>query len=245
MSTKAIVLSSGGVDSTTCLGLAIDDVGAENVLTVSVLYGQKHKKELECAKKLAEYYNVKHETLDLSEIFKYSNCSLLSQSTEEVPEGDYADQINRDANGKVSTYVPFRNGLMLSSVASMAQSIFPDDEVKLYIGAHADDAAGNAYADCSVEFTDAIGEAIRIGTYNKVPLVAPLVHMNKAEVVRTGLELKVPYELTWSCYNGQDKSICSKWCRRSCIKVKERTHEKDRKESNFTLHDFRSIACNF
>lgn len=205
MSKKAVVLSSGGVDSTTCVGIAVNDLGSDNVSTVSVFYGQKHSKELECAKAVANYYNLPHYELDLSGIFKFSNCSLLSDSTEEVPEGSYEDQISRKENGMVSTYVPFRNGLMLSAVASLAVSIYPDDEVDIYIGAHADDAAGSAYADCSPEFTDAIAQAINIGTYNMVKVVAPLVNMNKAEVVRTGLYIKVPYDLTWSCYNGKDE----------------------------------------
>lgn len=202
---KAVVLSSGGVDSTTCIGLAVKDVGAENVSTVSVFYGQKHSKELECAKKIANYYKVTNYTLDLSEVMKYSNCSLLKQSTEDIRHESYADQIAKDGSGKVSTYVPFRNGLMLSAVASLAMSIYPDDDVDIYLGAHADDAAGRAYADCSEEFTDAMNTAIRIGTYEQVKLVAPLVNMNKAEVVKTGLELGVPYELTWSCYEGGDR----------------------------------------
>ena len=84
-------------------------------------------------------------------------------------------------------------------------SIYPDDETDIYLGAHADDAAGNAYADCSKEFTDAIGKAINIGTYKKVRLRAPLVNLNKAGVVKIGLDLHVPYELTWSCYEGKDK----------------------------------------
>jgi 7-cyano-7-deazaguanine synthase len=91
---------------------------------------------------------------------------------------------------------------MLSVVASLAQSLFPDDNVTICIGAHADDSAGNAYADCSTEFLKSMSDAIRIGTYNKVTLVAPFAEINKAEVVKTGLALKVPYELTWSCYNG-------------------------------------------
>jgi len=202
---KALVLSSGGVDSTTCVGIAVDELGADNVSTVSIFYGQKHSKELECARKVSEYYGLKHYELDLSGIFRFSNCSLLEGSTEEVPEGSYEDQINRKENGMVSTYVPFRNGLMLAAVASLAVSIYPEDEVDIYLGAHADDAAGSAYADCSPEFTDAMREAIYIGTYNKVKVVAPLVNMNKAGVVRTGLKLNVPYELTWSCYNGGDK----------------------------------------
>ena len=100
---KALVLSSGGVDSTTCLGLAVHELGAANVVSVSMFYGQKHKKELEAARKLAEYYNVQHYELDLSVVFAQSNCSLLSHSTQEVPEGDYADQIDRSENGMVST----------------------------------------------------------------------------------------------------------------------------------------------
>ena len=202
---KALVLSSGGVDSTTCIGVAVKDVGAENVSTVSIFYGQKHDKELQCADKIAKHYNVPHYTLNLSEILKFSNCSLLKHSDNEIPEGDYADQIDRADNGMVATYVPFRNGLMLSSVAALAVSLYPEDDVDIYLGAHADDAAGNAYADCSAEFTDAMTAAINIGTYGKVHVKAPLVNMNKAEVVKTGLELEVPYELTWSCYEGGEK----------------------------------------
>lgn len=202
---KALVLSSGGVDSTTCLGLAVHELGAANVASVSMFYGQKHKKELEAARKLAEYYNVQHYELDLSVVFAQSNCSLLSHSTQEVPEGDYADQIGRSVNGMVSTFVPFRNGMFLSAAASLASSLFPDEEVTIYIGAHADDAAGNAYADCSVDFIDSMNDAIYLGTYKKVSIVAPFVNSDKAEVVAKGLELRVPYQYTWSCYNGGDK----------------------------------------
>lgn len=204
---KAIVLNSGGVDSTTCVSLAVDQLGKENVTTVSVYYGQKHSKELECAEKIAEYYGVDHRVIDLSKtgIMDDSNCPLLQQSTEEIPEKSYAEQIEQNGEGMVSTYVPFRNGLMLSSIAALAMAKYPDDEVFIYLGAHADDAAGEAYADCSKAFTDAIGQAISIGTYGKVQLVAPLVELNKAGVVEMGLKLGTPYELTWSCYNGGDR----------------------------------------
>ena len=205
MSKKAIVLSSGGVDSTTCVGLAVMEYGDVNTSTVSVFYGQKHKKEIECARKVAEYYNLEHYELDLSNILQYSNCSLLEKSTEAIIHKSYAQQIAENGEGKVSTYVPFRNGLMLSAVAALAQSIYPDDEVHVFLGPHADDAAGNAYADCSIAFTDAMNKAINIGTYGKVILEAPLVNMNKAQVVETGLGIHVPYELTWSCYEGGDR----------------------------------------
>lgn len=201
---KAMVLSSGGVDSTTCLALAIHRLGVRNVAAVSVFYGQKHDKELACARKVAAHYGVSHYELDLSAVFAQSNCSLLKQSTAEIVHKSYADQIAENGEGMVATYVPFRNGLMLSAVASLAMSVFPDDDVKLYLGAHADDAAGNAYADCSEAFVNAMGRAISLGTYHKVTIEAPFNTMNKAELVRVGLSLQVPYEMTWSCYEGGD-----------------------------------------
>ena len=204
---KALVLSSGGVDSTTCVAMAIEKYGRENVTTLSCYYGQKHSKELHCAKQIAKYYNVAHYEVDLSSVMKFSNCSLLSQSTEKIRHESYAEQIAKDGEGMVSTYVPFRNGLLLASIAALAMSLFPKEEVEVYYGAHADDAAGHAYADCSVEFAEAMKKAIEIGTYDKVHLVAPLINWNKARVVKEGLRLKVPYELTWSCYEG-DTCAC-------------------------------------
>lgn len=204
---KAIVLSSGGIDSTTCVSIAINNLGVSNVTTVSVYYGQKHYKELDCAKKIADYYNVSHEIIDLSKtgIMDSSSCSLLQQSNVDIPEGEYADQIDKSDNGMVSTYVPFRNGLILASVAAMAMAKYPNDDIDIYLGVHADDSAGNAYADCSFAFTEAMNSAIVLGTYGKVHLKSPLVNMNKAGVVKIGLELGTPYELTWSCYKGGNK----------------------------------------
>ena len=203
---KVIVLSSGGLDSTTCLGLAVANVGAENVVTASLFYGQKHEKELECARKVAEYYKVTHIEKDISTVMEFSNCSLLSKSTEEIKHESYADQIKENGEGRVSTYVPFRNGLLLSIAAAIADSLFPGEEVQIYYGAHADDAAGNAYADCSPEFAEAISNAIKIGTYGNISVIAPFIKTNKAGVVKKGLELGVPYELTWSCYEGGKKA---------------------------------------
>lgn len=202
----AVVLNSGGVDSTTAVGLAVDLYGKENVITVSAYYGQKHDIELKCATNVAKYYGVKHMEIDLSKIFAYSNCSLLANSTEEIRHKSYADQIAEDGEGMVRTYVPFRNGLLLSSVAAIAMSLVedkPDTIANIYLGAHADDAAGEAYADCSPEFTDTMKRAIEIGTYSKVSVRAPFVNMTKADIVGLGLKLKVPYELTHSCYEGE------------------------------------------
>jgi 7-cyano-7-deazaguanine synthase len=203
---KALVLFSGGLDSTTALALAISKYGKENVVALSVSYGQKHIKEIEASNKIARYYDVEHIFLDLAKIFEYSNCSLLSQNSDiAIPEGEYAKQL-QEQNGALSTYVPFRNGLFLSSAASIALS--KDCDI-IYYGAHADDAAGEAYPDCSEEFTKAINEAIYLGSGKKVSVVGPFVNMHKADIVKLGLELNVPYELTWSCYEGHDKA-CGK-----------------------------------
>lgn len=200
---KILVLSSGGVDSTTCLAMAVQEAGAKNVIALSIYYGQKHDKELQAAKAVADYYGVKRMELDLSTIFAGSNCSLLKQSTEAIPQESYAQQI-AETGGKtpVSTYVPFRNGLFLSSAASIALSQGCE---KILYGAHADDAAGAAYPDCSLQFVTAMNQAIVEGTGGQLRLEAPFVSVSKAEVVRRGLELGVPYELTWSCYEGGDK----------------------------------------
>ena len=95
---------------------------------------------------------------------------------------------------------------MLSAVTSLAQSIYLDDFVYIYLGNHADDAAGNAYPDCSLEFVEAMNQAIGFGTAGQVQLESPFVNDNKAQVVATGLKLKTPYELTYSCYNGKEQA---------------------------------------
>ncbi len=199
MSEKALVLCSGGVDSTTLLAMACDKYGTENVIALSISYGQKHAREIESAKAVAAHYSVEQRFLDLGEIFADSNCSLLDHSSEAIPQESYADQLKESEGTPVSTYVPFRNGLFLSSAASMALSLGCS---VLYYGAHHDDWAGNAYPDCSQEFVDAMGSAISQGTGGELRLDAPFVQWSKADIVREGLALGVPYELTWSCYEG-------------------------------------------
>lgn len=200
---KAFVLSSGGLDSTTCVGIAVDKYGCNNVVTASLYYGQKHDKELQCARDVADYYGVRHIEEDISNVMKYAKdvCTLM-KGAKEIEHKSYAEQIAENGEGRVATYVPFRNGLLLSIAAAYADSLFPGQEVHIYYGAHADDAAGSAYADCSPEFADAMNKAIMIGTYGKICVERPLINMTKAQVVKTGLALKVPYELTWSCYEG-------------------------------------------
>ncbi len=198
---KALVLCSGGVDSTTLLAMAVKEYGKENVIALAIGYGQKHEKEVNTAKEISKYYGVEQMYLDLSKIFSYSNCSLLSHSTEELPQGSYADQ-KRETTVPVSTYVPFRNGLFLSSAASIALS---RDCSILYYGAHHDDMAGNAYPDCSEDFVNNMNAAIMTGTANQLKIEAPFIHWSKGDIVKKGLELGVPYDKTWSCYEGGER----------------------------------------
>ena len=199
---KALVLFSGGVDSTTCLAMAVDKYGRENVIALSVSYGQKHTKEIQAAEKIADYYGVELKKLDLAKIFEGSDCSLLSASGEDIPKESYAEQLEKTGGKPVSTYVPFRNGLFLSCAASVAIS---NGCTEIYYGIHMDDAAGNAYPDCSDEFNEAINSAIYIGSGRQLKVTAPFVNMRKSDIVAKGLNLNVPYRMTWSCYEGREK----------------------------------------
>ena len=127
---------------------------------------------------------------------------MLSSSGEDIPKESYAEQLEKTDRKPVSTYVPFRNGLFLSCAASVALS---NGCTEIYYGIHTDDAAGNAYPDCSEEFNNAINSAIYIGSGNALKVTAPFVNMKKADIVAEGLKLKVPYKMTWSCYEGGEK----------------------------------------
>ena len=203
---KALVLVSGGVDSTTCLGMAVKEYGIENVVGLSIFYGQRHDKEIKAADAVCEHYNVEHITLDLSTMFQFSDCTLLQHSDGEIPEESYAEQLAKTDGKPVSTYVPFRNGLFLSSASTIALS---KGCSKIYYGAHSDDAAGNAYPDCSEAFNNAMNTAIYEGSGKQLTIEAPFINLTKAQVVKKGLEIGVPYELTWSCYEGHEKA-CGK-----------------------------------
>ena len=200
---KALVLFSGGLDSSVCLALAVKEYGADQVLALSVSYGQKHKKEMEASARIAAHYGVQRLTLDLGAIFAGSDCTLLEGAAQEIPHEAYADQLAMTGGAPVSTYVPFRNGLFLSSAAAVALS--HGCEV-IYYGAHSDDAAGNAYPDTSVEFNRAISDAVYIGSGNALRIIAPFIDKTKADVVAVGTELGVPFALTWSCYEGHEKA---------------------------------------
>lgn len=190
---KVLVLHSGGIDSTTCLYMAIGLVGRDNTYSFSIDYGQRHRKELEYAKAICTETNVVHEVVKIDSIPN----TMLTDSTIEIPKVSY-----EELEGVSPTYVPFRNGLFLSTLASIAQGRFENSTI--YFGAHAEDAKNWAYPDCTPEFISAMGKAINIGSYGKVKLEAPLQFMTKADIIMKGNSLGVPLGNTWSCYHGGD-----------------------------------------
>ena len=202
---KILVLASGGLDSTCLLHKAVKEYGADNVYALNMYYGQKHHKEHDCFLWQMDRLGIKnYETLDLSTIFAgYKGCTLLVGGGD-IPHGSYAEQLAKKP-GVVSTYVPFRNGLFLSVAASIA---LQNDCYKIWYGAHADDAAGNAYPDCTEKFIEAMDRAIYEGSDYKVFLEGPWAKLNKAGVVAEGIKAGMTqedFEHTWSCYEGGDE----------------------------------------
>lgn len=205
---KILVLSSGGLDSTVLLHKAVKEVGAENVVALNIFYGQKHAKEQEYATLQCDKLGVPLYNADLSEVFRFNpSCSaLLEGSSMDIVHKSYAEQLqDLGGDGTVSAYVPYRNGLFLSYAASVALQLGCD---KIYYGAHADDAAGSAYPDCTPEFISSQASAIYEGTDGKVVMIAPWWNVNKAGIVAAGIELGMThedFEYTWSCYEGKEK----------------------------------------
>lgn len=198
---KAVVLLSGGLDSTTCLALACESYKAGNVTALNMYYRQRHDKEMQCAKNVAQYYGARYIELDISQVMRFSNSAML-KGGQDIPEESYDVQLQKQDGKPVATYVPFRNGLLLSIASAVAVSI--GASVVMY-GAHKDDAAGAAYPDCSPAFCNYMDKAIAEGTGGQVRLIAPFIGKTKADIVRAGLKMGVPYEMTWSCYKGEKK----------------------------------------
>lgn len=194
---KCVVLSSGGMDSTTCAYIARERYGCENVVLLNAFYGQRFPQEIECQKKISELSGLRRYEMDLTSVFQYAkNCALLGG---EVIKDSYENQYKEGEY--LTSDVPFRNGLLLSAAASFARGIFKDEEVVIMLGTHETDSS---YPDCSKEFLDKMNDAFLQGTYGKIHLERPLTSMTKTDVVKEGLRLGVPYKHTYSCYEGSD-----------------------------------------
>ena len=187
---KCIVCLSGGMDSGTLLSYCIEHYG--EVEAVGFIYGSKHNPyEQEAAKKLCIYYNIQFTQIDLSNISKYLNSNLLT-SGEEIPEGYY------ESDNMKLTVVPGRNIIFISILAGIAQS---RKAQMVAIGIHGGDHA--IYPDCRPSFFQAMQKAIVEGTGDEVALLAPFLMENKTSILGWGIEHKVPYGLTRTCYKAQ------------------------------------------
>ena len=199
----AVVLLSGGLDSLTCAGIAAQKHRPSRVLALSLYYGQKHEKELRAAEAISEALGLQYSSRQLPvDVFRGAGSALVDPI--EMPEATYEELQQQQGPG--TAYVPFRNANLLSVATAIALTVGAEE---VYFGAHATDAHNWAYPDCTPEFVGAMANAIYVGTYHKVRLVTPLLHLTKAEVVRKAAELKLPLHLTWSCYNGREKQ-CGK-----------------------------------
>ena len=189
---KAVVLLSGGMDSLTCLGIAKEL--SKDVATLHLNYGHKtEKRELEAYTKISDHYNIKKRlVVDVTHLAAIGGSSLTDKNIE-VEKAD----LNVESTEIPSSYVPFRNANILSIATSWAEVLGFNT---LYIGAVAEDSAG--YPDCRPEFYQAFEKVIELGTKPEtaIKIHTPLIDMSKKDIVLKGLELNVPFELSWSCY---------------------------------------------
>ncbi|MEM3304410.1 MAG: 7-cyano-7-deazaguanine synthase QueC [Thermoplasmata archaeon] len=195
---KAVVLLSGGLDSSTTLAIAINQ-GYE-VYPITFKYGQRHSKELESAKKISNYYGLKLKIIDIS-LDKIGGSALTDNY--DVPERKDISEIGDEIP---ITYVPARNTIFLSIALSYAEVIGAE---KIFIGINALDYSG--YPDCRPEYVEEFNKLSRLATKvgvegRPIEIVAPLIFLKKGEIIKKGIELGVPYELTWSCYRGGEKA---------------------------------------
>ena len=187
----AIVLLSGGLDSTTCLAIARAE-GHSPLYSMSFDYGQRHRHELEAAQTIANYFSVAEHRVIKIDLRQFGGSALTSDIA--VPK----DRNEKEMAGDIPvTYVPARNTIFLSYALGWAEVLNCDD---VFIGVNALDYSG--YPDCRPEFVESFQQTARLGTKRvRFTIHAPLVHLTKAQIIRRGVELGVDYSKTHSCYD--------------------------------------------
>ena len=201
MKKKTIVVHSGGMDSSLCLALAIDEHGADNVLSMSFTYGQRHTKELEFAKEICKEWKVDHTIVDL-------NC--LSEITESALIGNHTE-IEHQKNQAPNTMVIGRNGLMARVAGIHAEHIGAES---IYMGIIEVESANSGYRDCTRKYMDIIQAGLRVDLDNQqFSIKTPIVFMDKKQTLELGYQMGVLHYLienTLSCYEGVEKEGCGK-----------------------------------
>ncbi|HZK18963.1 MAG TPA: 7-cyano-7-deazaguanine synthase QueC [Clostridia bacterium] len=198
---KAIVVLSGGLDSTVCMSVA--KRRGLDIYPITFFYGQSHSREIEQAKKIADHYKCqKHLIIDL-DFFRNIGASALTTLDIDIPTDRNTEKMGNDLP---VTYVPFRNAVFLSMAVGYAESIKAGI---IYIGVNALDYSG--YPDCRPEFIEAFQKTVDLGSSAvgegyRIEIETPLIDLTKGEIVKLGLENKAPLHLTTSCYLGGEKA---------------------------------------
>jgi 7-cyano-7-deazaguanine synthase len=205
-SKKAIVLLSGGIDSTTVLAIALAD-GYE-VIPLSFDYGQRHFVELAAAQKIVKHFGLTEHFIFPLELNAFGG-SALTDAAVSIPKNRTGSEI---AHGIPSTYVPARNTVFLSIALALAEAHHAQ---AIFIGANAIDYSG--YPDCRPEFLEAFEYMASLGTKagaegHSIKIIAPLLEMTKAAIIRKGIELRVDYSLTFSCYDPDEAGLACGGC---------------------------------
>jgi 7-cyano-7-deazaguanine synthase len=195
MSSKVVVIFSGGMDSFTVLHRALKD--GKEVYALTFDYGQKHVKEIVCASKVCQQLGVAHKVIDISSINQLLAGSSLTDDID-IPEGHY------EAESMKSTVVPNRNMILLSLAVGYAVSVAA---AQVYYGAHSGDHA--IYPDCRPEFVMKMNEVCQIANYQAVEIFSPYLTNSKSDILTDGLKMGLRYDDTWTCYNGRDQA-CGK-----------------------------------
>jgi len=207
---KALVLLSGGIDSTT-LAHYVKNVLKKELFVISFIYGQRHSKELEFAKYQANLLNViEHKIIDISFLKELKSSALINKNLN-VPNWEQAQK------EMPITYVPFRNLIFLSIALSYAE----DNEIdEVYYAAQRQDYIG--YWDCREEFVQNLNKLLELNPKTKIKVLAPFINLRKSEIIKIGLQLGIDYNKTWSCYKGEEEpcEICP-----SCVDRKRAFEE--------------------
>jgi 7-cyano-7-deazaguanine synthase len=202
---RAVVLLSGGMDSCVCAALAARDHIAA---AVHVSYGQRTEdRERQSFLAICQRLNIQEKLLVRNDALRTIGGSALTDENIPVPLGNAAAHASQSVP---VTYVPFRNAHFLAVAVSWAEVLGAE---KIYIGAVEQDSSG--YPDCRPEYYEAFNRVIKAGTKEgTIEITTPLIRLRKAEIVRLGLELGAPFDLTWSCYSRQDQAcgVCD-----SCV----------------------------
>jgi 7-cyano-7-deazaguanine synthase len=202
-SRKAVVLLSGGMDSCVCAAIARERHGAENVAFLHASYGQRTQaRERQAFEAIAGFYGVTQKLVVQLDHFRTIGGSALTDNKIAVPENELG-AAGPGGSAIPVTYVPFRNAHFLSVAVSWAEAIGAG---AVYIGAVAEDSSG--YPDCRAEYYDVFQQLVRVGTRPEthIEIVTPVIRMKKSEIIRCGMELGAPLDLTWSCYQGEEKA---------------------------------------